>query len=663
MSPLCGLLGVPAECQFVQQGPKLAGSGAAGDQLNGYAWLGYSAALSEDGDTALVGGPNDNFTTGAAWVFTRKAGVWAQQGSKLVGAGGVGIGWQALSVALSSDGNTAITGGFADNGAVGAAWVFTRNAGVWTQQGPKLVASGATGNAHQGVSVALSGDGNTALVGGNGDNGFVGAAWVFTRSGGVWTQQGAKLIGGGVAGGANYGISVALSRDGDTALIGGLYDNAGAGAAWVFRRNSGAWTQQGSKLVGTGAAGAANQGVSVALSGDGNTALVGGSKDNSPAGAAWVFTRTGGVWSQQGSKLVASDSGAAGQGTSVALSGDGSIAMMGAPRAGVTGAAWVFTRNAEVWTQLSPALAGSGAIGYALQGQSVALSGDGNTAMVGGSWDDAGTGAAWAFTLLLAQPAAVMNNYSYIKPDQPGYGIAQGSIFVLFGNDMAASSTSLQGVPLKTTLNGVTLNVTVNGTTTHPPLYYVTPSQIAGILPSATPVGAGQLTVTNVTMNRTSAPIAIQVVENAFGLMTLNGAGFGPAAALDVNYRYLGSTNAANPGDYVSLWGSGLGPIAGDETLQAPQDLAGIPIEVFVGGVKAAVAYQGRSIYPGLDQINVVVPPGVQGCNVSVTVLSGSSKVVSNLASIPVAASGRACSDQTTGIASSRLHPLQGRRQ
>ena len=116
-----------------------------------------------------------------------------------------------------------------------------------------------------------------------------GAAWVFTRSGGVWTQQGTKLVGTGAVGAAQQGVSVALSADGNTAIVGGPADNSSAGAAWVFTRSGGVWTQQGTKLVGTGAVGAAQQGDSVALSGDGNTAIVGGWADNNVAGAAWVF--------------------------------------------------------------------------------------------------------------------------------------------------------------------------------------------------------------------------------------------------------------------------------------------------------------------------------------------------------------------------------------
>jgi len=132
----------------------------------------------------------------------------------------------------------------------------------------KLVGTGAVGNAQQGRSVALSGDGNTAIVGGFEDNSFAGAAWVFTRNR-VWHQQ-TKLVGSNNVGFPRAGTSVALSADGNTVIVGGPSDNTGLGAAWVFTRSGGVWSQQ-AKLVGTGAVGGAGQGYSVALSGDGNT--------------------------------------------------------------------------------------------------------------------------------------------------------------------------------------------------------------------------------------------------------------------------------------------------------------------------------------------------------------------------------------------------------
>jgi hypothetical protein len=256
------------------------------------------------------------------------------QQAKLVGTDNAGLG---SSVALSADGNTAIVGGPGDGCQSfpqpcephGAAWVFTRSNGVWTQQGNKLVGTGAVGIPGQGSSVALSADGKTAIVGGPGDNPIcvpscgspVGAAWVFTRSPAsfnhpaVWTQQ-TKLAGTGAVGGASQGTSVALSADGITAIVGGPRDNlfeappiiTFKGAAWVFTRSPASfnhpavWTQLGNKLFGSGVSGDGPfQGTSVTLSADGKTAIVGGPGDGcsfpfpfqpcEKHGAAWVFVR------------------------------------------------------------------------------------------------------------------------------------------------------------------------------------------------------------------------------------------------------------------------------------------------------------------------------------------------------------------------------------
>jgi hypothetical protein len=417
----------PALAQFTQQGPKQVGTGAAGA-----AQQGFSVALSSDGLTAIVGGPADDATVGAAWVFTRSGGVRTQQGPKLVGTGAVGTSAQGYSVALSADGNTAIVGGAGDNSTFGAAWVFTRSNGAWVQQGSKLVGTGAivapNQNLNQGISVALSADGNTALVGGQGDNSSVGAAWVFTRSGAVWTQQGPKLVGTDAVS-SNQGHAVALSADGNTALIGGPGDNEGAGAAWVFVRNGGVWSQQGSKLVGTGSVGGGtSQGFSVALSADGNTALVGGPIDNAYAGAAWVFTRSGGMWTQQGQKLVgtgATGDYAAQQGRSVALSADGNTAIVGGPSDNPPdgpGAVWVFSRGGGVWTQQGSKLVGTGAVPFnqgVLQGQSVALSADSSTVIAGGPNDNSYAGAAWVFVQLTKEDCKAGGWLNFPSPPGP----------------------------------------------------------------------------------------------------------------------------------------------------------------------------------------------------------------------------------------------------
>jgi FG-GAP repeat len=379
---------------WTQQGGKLTGGGETGGGE-----FGSSVALSEHGDTALIGGPHDNGSAGAAWAFTRTGAAWTQQGGKLTGGGETGGGEFGSSVTLSADGDTALIGGRGDDGGAGAAWVFTRSGAAWTQQGEKLTGGGETGGGEFGSSVALSADASTVLIGGPGDNGGAGAAWVFTRSGAAWTQQGEKLTGGGETGEGNFGASVALSEDGDTALIGGPGDNGATGATWVFTRTGGVWGQQGRKLTG-GEEGNGEFGVIVALSADGNTALVGGWYDNSQQGAVWVFTRTGGVWSQQGPKLTGGgETEGGGFGTSVALSADGDTALIGGPGDnGEKGAAWVFTRSGSTWAQQGEKLTGGGETGNAWFGYTVALSGDGNTALIGGWLDNNWKGAAWVFT-------------------------------------------------------------------------------------------------------------------------------------------------------------------------------------------------------------------------------------------------------------------------
>ena len=369
--------GAPAAAQwFLQQGSKLTGTGVTGAAMQG-----VSVALSGDGTTLAVGAPADSSGAGAVWIYTRANGVWTQQGNKLVGTGVTGAApAQGGRVALSIDGNTLIESGSGDSGGAGAAWVFTRTNSVWTQQGNKLAGAGAVGNASQGA-VALSSDGNTAIIGGATDNGGAGAVWVFTRSGGVWTQQGDKLLGTGAVNGqsgAAQGGAVALSADGNTALVGGYLDNASVGAAWVFTRSNGVWTQQGAKLVPLDAVTGQNRqvlaGGSVALSADGSTAILGGSADNKALGAAWVFTRSNNVWTQQGNKLLGLDvdSVCGGcpvyQGSSVALSADGNTALVGASGDSAqdlfdsTGAALVYRRSNGAWSQPNRKLAGTGGV-------------------------------------------------------------------------------------------------------------------------------------------------------------------------------------------------------------------------------------------------------------------------------------------------------------
>jgi PKD repeat protein len=379
----------------MQQGNKLVGSGSIGGNIS----QGNSVSISADGNTAIVGGYGDDNNQGAAWIYVRNGSSWIQQGLKLVGTGNIGAARQGISVAISGDGNTAIVGGYGDNNDQGAAWIYVRNGSSWIQQGLKLVGTGNIGAARQGMSVAISADGNTAIVGGSGDNIGIGATWVFARNGSIWTQQGNKLTGTGVVGGySNQGKAVAISANGNTIIIGGYGDNNGQGAAWIFVRNGSIWTQQGNKLFGIGAAGSSLQGIAVAISANGNTVIIGGYADSNNYGAAWIFNRIGSIWSQQGNKLVATNNGGfANQGCSVSISADGNIALVGGLYDNSNGAVWVFKRSLSFWSQVGTKLVGTGFVRGACQGCAVSLSADGNTCISGGECDNSSLGSAWIF--------------------------------------------------------------------------------------------------------------------------------------------------------------------------------------------------------------------------------------------------------------------------
>jgi hypothetical protein len=401
--PILLAAAAPASAQFTQLPGKLVGSNAIGAAKQG-----FSVAMSGDGNTAAVGGYFDNNVLGAVWIYVKSNGAWAQQGPKLVVSGTLGSNSiYAANVALSTDGNTLAIGGYGDNANTGAAWIFTRSGTTWSQHA-KLLPGGASSNGTplMGSSVGLSGDGNTLLAGGMGDNNS-GAAWVFTRSGTTWSQLGNKLVPSDAApgGGSQFGEALAVSADGNTAIIGGLSDNNQAGAAWIFVKSNGAWVQQGSKIRGSGGVETmASQGLGVAISSDGNTAMVGGPGDNNNIGAAWIFKRANGVWGQDGGKLIGTGAtGPAGQGFAVALSGDGNTAISGGPYDNnLIGAFWEFKRVNGAWQQQGNKAVATGTTGtQPLAGASyLALSADGSTLIDGIFGDNNYTGAAVIFTAI-----------------------------------------------------------------------------------------------------------------------------------------------------------------------------------------------------------------------------------------------------------------------
>ena len=443
---------------LVEQAELAASDGAAGDLF------GDSVALSSDGKTALVGAYGKSFgdihIQGAAYVFTSASGIWSQQ-QELTASDGAAGDYFGCSVALSSDGNTALVGAYnktvGQNSQQGVAYVFANSSGSWSQQRELAASDGAAADLF-GNSVAMSSDGNTALVGAVGKNSLQGAAYVFTSASGIWSQQQELNASDGATG--QFGISVALSSDGSTALVGAVAQNSLQGAAYVFTNASGIWNQQ-QELTASDGAATDFFGISVALSSDGNTALVGADDktvgQNSAQGAAYVFTSASGIWSQQ-QELTASD-GAAGDsfGYPVALSSGGTTALVGAYHKTVgqnsqQGAAYVFASVSPRWSQQQELTESDGAAGDWF-GVAAALSNDGSTALVGAFGKSLGQnlvqgvayvyvnnlGVAVAAPQLLGQSGSTTNpTASFAEP----VNTATGNYFSS-ATDLAVSGTGL----------------------------------------------------------------------------------------------------------------------------------------------------------------------------------------------------------------------------
>jgi hypothetical protein len=207
--------------------------------------FGGAVVVSADGSTLAVGSLRSKGDQGSVTVFGRSGGKWVQQ-EVLADANGAAKDWFGYSMAISKDGNTLAIGAvYADvSGKVdqGNVLVFARSGSAWTLQETLVGKAGAAGDVF-GVSVALSADGNTVAVGAAGaDVGNVsdqGSTSVFTRSGAQWSlQQVLTVVGGETK--ANYGSSLSLSSDGDTLAVGG--PNAGKGSVVVFSRANGTWS-------------------------------------------------------------------------------------------------------------------------------------------------------------------------------------------------------------------------------------------------------------------------------------------------------------------------------------------------------------------------------------------------------------------------------------
>jgi uncharacterized protein (TIGR03437 family) len=248
---------------------------------------------------------------------------------------------------------------------------------------------------------------------------------------------------------------------------------------------------------------------------------------------------------------------------------------------------------------------------------------------------------------LLSSFNPIANSASYMPPGYPSSGIAQGSIFSVFGTGLGPVAWTAAGsFPLPTVLGKTTVNVTVGGATQSAIMLGVNQYQINAIMPSTIPAGSGNLTVTY--NGITSAESPVQVVGAAFGIFTYGASGAGQAIATDPAYGINTIIHTFHPGDVGIIWGTGLGPITSSDAGAPPVGSLPGDVKVYVGNTAAQVGYHGRSgCCAGLDQIVFTVPSGVDGCYIPLSVEAGGE--TSNFTTIAVSQSGKTCTDSILG--------------
>jgi len=346
----------------------------------------FGRSIAANGSTALVGAVYDDEgafgNAGSVCVFELIGGSWIQV-DRLLASDYINSGFFGGSVAMSGD--SAIIGSHGFNVKRGAAYVFVRGPSEWTEE-QKLTAPDAAALDEFGYAVAI--DGDTAVIGSfRSDHSLLtdpGSAYVFTRSGSVWSFE-QKLVAGEPAHDDWLGYKVAIS--GDTVAVAALQHNT-TGAVYVFTRSGTVWSQE-QKLTGSGGADDGNFGRWLALSGE--TLVVGSSTtDHSSlvnAGAVYVFERTGGTWSEV-QRLIPSDAQEyAAFGTSVAMLDDTLLIGATDDVYGVedAGSAYIFTRSDGVWTEQQELIASNRQEGARL-GFAVALTAE--LALVTAPWFD-----------------------------------------------------------------------------------------------------------------------------------------------------------------------------------------------------------------------------------------------------------------------------------
>lgn len=258
---------------------------------------------------------------------------------------------------------------------------------------------------------------------------------------------------------------------------------------------------------------------------------------------------------------------------------------------------------------------------------------------------------------------AIENSASNLMAGLPNAGVAQGAIFIVQGSGLGPANIQIAPAAFQgTTLAGTSISVTSGGKTANAPMYYTSDGQLAALLPSSTATGAATLTVAY--NGQTSGSISFQVVADNLGIFTIDSSGQGPGILTYGDYSLVSTIKApncggpstacgaANPGDTLILWATGLGAVGGNETGGAGlgQNMPNIPLSLWLGGVKITPSYQGRSgCCVGEDQIVFTVPNNVPtGCAVPLVAQIG--PLISNTVAVPVAVGSRTCTPVAPNI-------------
>jgi uncharacterized protein (TIGR03437 family) len=252
-------------------------------------------------------------------------------------------------------------------------------------------------------------------------------------------------------------------------------------------------------------------------------------------------------------------------------------------------------------------------------------------------------------TLALAVPSMAQPTYPFVfaAVNSASYesNIAQGSLFVVYGQNLGPAQLAQAGAyPLPAQIGGTSIAITYGSTAVACPMVYSVVGAAAAVMPSSVPAGKVMLSLTY-NGQSTPFPLNVNVVAATAGLYTLGSSGLGSGifTALDGSVKTFAA--AAKPGETVTGWLTGLGPVGGPDNV-VPTTFPNFPgVEIFVGTQPANVLYAGRSgCCVALDQISFEIPAGITGCYVPVAVRSGGT-VISNFVSIPVSSGGGPCSD------------------